>query len=167
MSFLVRVETVELQKNCRMTILMLTFEEQNKKQIPLCVTGYVVMCCALLGSRGQEAAVGCQMSSWTLAEFGQCLIALNAHSVFLTFSCLLGLILFPSFPEHPATSPQTCWRAGDAAHCRHLQLVKLHQAWLLPQYLGVIFFSFSFVLGLSASSADGIFIMFSESPYGL
>lgn len=30
-----------------------------------------------------------------------------------------------------------------------------------------IFFSFSFVFGLSASSADGIFIMFSESPYGL
>lgn len=67
---------------------------------------------------------------------------------------------FLSFPEHPATSPRTYWCARDAAHPRQFQLIKVHQAGLLRGYLGVVFFSFSFALGLSTSSADGIFIMF-------
>lgn len=90
----------------------------------------------------------------------KCLIPLIAYSIPLTFSCLLGKTHFLSLPEQPATSPRTCWCARDAAHPRQFQLVKVHQAGLLPGYLGVVFFSFSFTLGHSTSSADGIFIMF-------
>lgn len=69
-------------------------------------------------------------------------------------------LIFWAFPEHPAASPRTCCCARDAAHPRQFQLVKVRQARLLPGYLGLVFFSFSFTLGLSTSSADGIFIMF-------
>ena len=72
------------------------------------------------------------MSLRALAEFGKCLIPLNAHFAFLAFSCLLGLIHLLSFPEHSATSPRTCWCAWDAAHRGQFQLIKLHQARLLP-----------------------------------
>lgn len=61
-------------------------------------------------------------------------------TLFLTFRCLLGPIYFLSFPEHAATFPWACWCAWDAAHCRQFQLIKLHQARLLPGYLGVVFF---------------------------
>ena len=88
-------------------------------------------------------------------------------------------LCFPHLQLPPRTNPSSefsralCHLASDLLVCPGCcpsRTISAHQTppgEAVAGYLGVVFFSFSFVFGRSASSADGIFIMFLESPYGL
>lgn len=117
--------------------------------------------CSMLlqGCQGQEPVLGCWMSWWILVEFRKCLIPLIAHSHFPHLQLPLGK---NSFSE---PSRAHCHLILDLLLCQrccpdNFSSLKVPQARLLLEYLGVVFFSFSFSLGLSTSSADGISIMF-------